>query len=418
MSKFNELYHETIRDPAKICMVVHKNYHHDSRLRRYAESLIEVGASVDVLCPVKNFDIVSETQEGLRVYLIPLHRLRRSRIGYILENLLAFVLYFIRLAALHFKNHYQVIHVHNMPDFLIFSALIPKIFGAKLILDIHDPMPELFMSKYGERSNKFLLKLTCLQEKISCLFANAVITANSNFKANLISRGVPANKITVINNFPNETLFNRGSYTPKRMGSNKDFILIYPGTIAPRYGLDTAIRALPELISRIPEICLSIIGPESECKDVLRRLADEMSVSSHVQFKPLIPNEDVPVHMLNADIGIYPAKKDAHMNIATPTKVLEYAYMGIPIVSSRLKILEDLFGNSAIMFFDPGNESQFAKCVIKLYKYPMLREELVSNADRYFVEKHSWAQEFEIYLQVLQRLSYKSIEERNELLSE
>jgi glycosyltransferase involved in cell wall biosynthesis len=388
----------------KICMIVHKNYYVDTRVRRYAESLIKTDFSVDIICPVENHDSVSETHERIRVYSIPVSHADGSRIRYIFEYLWAFVLYFIKLTALYVRNHYQVIHVHNMPDFLIFSALIPKILGAQLILDIHDPMPEVFISKYGEQSSKLMLGLIRLEEKISCSLANVVITANSNFKENLIKRGIIASKITVINNYPNEIIFNRNAYLRKRREPNKKFVLIYPGTIAPRYGLETAIRALSELILRIPEICLIIIGSDNSHKHELRQLAEKTGVSKYIQFKPTVPNKDVPIHMMNADVGIYPAQKDVHMDVATPTKVLEFAAMGIPIISSRLRIVEEIFGDSAIMFFDPGNVSQFAQCVFKLYENQTLCKELVNNADRIFVQRHSWEQEFQGYLGVINHL--------------
>jgi hypothetical protein len=52
------------------------------------------------------------------------------------------------LTRLHKQNRYDVIHIHNMPDFLVFAAWYPKLTGAKLILDIHDVVPELFASKF------------------------------------------------------------------------------------------------------------------------------------------------------------------------------------------------------------------------------------------------------------------------------
>ena len=174
----------------KICMIVHKNFYGDTRVRRYVESLLTVGAIVDVVCLSGNDNPVVEPHERLRVYSIPVCHANASRIRYLVEYIYAFALFLIRLSFLHIKNHYQVIHVHNMPDFLIFSALIPKIMGARLILDIHDPMPEVFISKYGERSNKLMLSLISFQEKISCFFADTVITVNIKCKANLIKRGI------------------------------------------------------------------------------------------------------------------------------------------------------------------------------------------------------------------------------------
>jgi glycosyltransferase involved in cell wall biosynthesis len=291
-----------------------------------------------------------------------------------------------------------------MPDFLVFSALIPRLLGSSLILDIHDPMPELYLSKYGERAAKLVHWFIVLQERLSRMLANAVITVNSKCKENLAARGKHPNKITVINNYPDREKFNRSAYTHVRKAKRETFSLICPGTIQPRYGLEIAVRALPLLTARIPNISLVIIGPETQHRNQLKQLAEELGVSSYTSFLPFIPNEEIPHRIAQSDIGIYPALLDAHMLIATPTKVLEFATMGIPIVSSRLRIIEELFGNSSIMVFEPGNVEQFAECVVKLYENPSLREELVLNADQEFVQKHSWDDEFQVYLELLDQL--------------
>ncbi len=389
----------------KICMVVHKNYYYDIRVRRYVESLVRTGASVDVICPAPySLDAAFEVDEKIRIHLIPIRNTDKSRIGYVIEYLLSFIWYFIRLSTLHIQNRYQVIHVHNMPDFLIFSAIIPKFMGASLILDIHDLMPEVFISKYGERSNKIIVSLIKLQEKLSCWLADEVITVNSICEANLVNRGLPPQKITVVHNYPNPAVFNRSLYSGEIDDSKKDFTLIYPGTLAPRYGLETVVRALPQLKTQIPEIRLLIFCQETPYKDELRQLADRLGVLPYVEIMPLIRNEEVPHRLMEADIGIYPALNDVHMALATPTKVLEFSAMGIPIVSSRLKMVEETFGDSAIMFFESGNASQFAQCVVELYQDPKLRSRLAENAYQMFVQKFSWDHEFRVYLDLLHRL--------------
>lgn len=395
---------------AKICMIVHKNYYQDTRVRRYVEALVKMGSSVDVICPSQEIDAVFEAQDQIRIYSIPIRHADKSQIRYILEYLFSFILYFIRLSILHIRNRYEVVHVHNMPDFLIFSAIIPKIMGTPLILDIHDPMPEVFISKYGERSNKLILSLINLQEKLSCWLANEVITVNSICKTNLINRGVPSRKISVVHNYPNSALFNRNLYLSECNGPRKDFTLIYPGTLAPRYGLETVIRALPQLKAKIPEIRLVIISQNTIHKDELQQLADRLGVLSCIEMKPPIPNEEIPYYLIRADVGIYPAIKDVHMSLATPTKVLEFSAMGIPIVSSRLRMVEEIFGDSAIMFFESGNVSQFTQCIMELYKNPTLRKKLITNAHRIFAQKLSWDLEFRTYLQILHQLLPRTIE--------
>jgi glycosyltransferase involved in cell wall biosynthesis len=389
----------------KICLVVHKNYYYDGRVRRYAEALSDAGAQVDILCLRGPADTSNSQSGRIRVFSIPLrHVAQNGRMSFLLEYSAALILFSVWLLVLYAKNRYSVIHVHNMPDFLIFTALGPRIFGAKLVLDIHDPMPEFYQSKYRHQTGNTTVRLMRIQERLSAKLAHAVITANANFKLNLITRGIAASKITVVNNVADLRIFNRDGYNRKHTTTNNNFTLIYPGTIAPRYGLAVAIHAVPVLLSKIPQLRLLIIGPEGTHADELTVLAKQLGVASSVQIQPLIPIDQIPQQIAQADVGIYPALPDAHMSIATPSKVLEYAIMGIPIIASRLKILEDLFGDSAIMFFEAGNVGQFADCVLELFQDPSRRDELVRNADHVFVDSHCWDNERRAYFSVLNDL--------------
>jgi glycosyltransferase involved in cell wall biosynthesis len=114
-----------------------------------------------------------------------------------------------------------------------------------------------------------------------------------------------------------------------------------------------------------------------------------------------MPIHEIPGQMAQADLGIYPALPDPHMDIATPSKVLEFAVMGLPVVASRIKVLEGLFGDDAIMFFTPGDASDFADCVLQLHANSARRTELVRNADRVFVHVHRWIDEEDRYLRLL-----------------
>ena len=398
----------------KICMIVHKNYYHDVRVRRYVESLIKTGASVDVIClPPPDWDVAFEAQDRVKVYPIPIRHVEKSRIRYILEYLFSFILYFIRLSVLHLRNHYQVIHVHNMPDFLIFSAILPKIMRTRLILDIHDPMPEVFISKFGVQSNKFILSLIKLQERLSCWLADEVITVNSICETNLINRGIPRRKITVVHNYPNAAVFDRDLYLNEHSSQKKYFTFNLSWYACPRYGLETVVRALPQLKVKIPEIRLVIICQNTPYKDELRRLANQLRVLTYIEIKPPMRNEEIPHQLIQADIGIYPAVNDIHMSLATPTKVLEFSAMGIPIVSSRLRMVEEIFGNSAIMFFESQNVSQFTQCIVDLYQNPALREKLIANAYQIFTQKFSWDHEFCVYLEMLHSLLPRTAKMRN-----
>ena len=104
------------------------------------------------------------------------------------------------------KYNYRLIHVNNIPDFLVFTAIIPKLFGTKIILDIHDPMPNTFLTKFRGNFNTLFYKFLLLQEQISAKFADHVVTVHEPLKRDvLIKDGIPEEKITVVSNFADES---------------------------------------------------------------------------------------------------------------------------------------------------------------------------------------------------------------------
>ena len=389
----------------KVCMVVHNDYAPDARVRSYARALVTAGAEVDVLCPREPGHPPDGRSDGVRIFTIRSRHRQHSKLSrYLWEYGLALILYCTRLISLYVQNRYQVIHTHNMPDVLVLASLLPRLLGARLILDIHDPMPEFYMSKHKGQAGGIVVRILRLQERICADLAHAVVTANPSFKRALIRRGIAPDKITVIHNIPDANLFRRDRFEAERSAAREVFTLIYPGTIASRYGLDLPIRALPALSRRIPNIRLHIIGNQTRYAAELAHLAQQLNVASSVQMTPSVPLEQIPGLMAASDVGIYTGLPDSHMDIAMPGKVLEYAVMGLPVVSSRLQVVEGSFPSNSLLLFEPGSVEEFAQCVIDLYENPALRAKLVDNMDQGYVRKHSWNTEQRKYIELIDHL--------------
>ncbi|KAA3647814.1 MAG: glycosyltransferase family 1 protein [Chloroflexi bacterium] len=387
---------------ARICMLVHQDFFRDARVKRYTDALLERGAEVDVIC-VRSGDAEQPVSyhENLKVYPIPMKRGYRGVVDYLLEYTWGFLLYFLRLTSLSLRRRHQAIHVHNMPDFFVFTTAVPKMLGAEIILDIHDPMPEFYASKFERSMDSWMVRIMRWQEHLSARVADVMVTVNDAVKHNLSLRGIPDQKITVVSNFPDPHIFVR---QPAAQGEESPFTLIYPGTLASRYGLHVAINALPQIRQSIPGVCLVLLGHQVDYVKELEDLAQELQVADCVDIRDVVPIGQVPAAMAQADLGIYPALYDIHMDVATPTKVLEYAMMGLPILATRLSGIEAIFDDAAVSYVPPGNVEAFAQAVIDLHADPGKRAELVKQADVEFTSTHSWAQEFNKYVDLLRSL--------------
>lgn len=387
-------------------MVVLQDYYSDPRVRRYAEALAEAGAEVDVLCSHCWVPRPSGYYSQIRVHPIPIAHGSSSILGYVWEYSASLLLFSLLMIPLHLRRRFHVIHTHNMPDFLIFSAILPRLTGARLILDVHDPMPEFFISKFARSPIGFFHRLLQLQEWLSARFAHRVLTANRNFLGNLSRRGTPESKITVVNNIADVKIFDRNKH-PRRRGMENRFVLLYAGTIAPRYGLEMPIRAMRDLKQHIPNALLRIVGPQTSHRDQLEALVVELTLSDCVEILPAVPITEVPKLMSQADLGIYTATSDPHMAIATPTKVLEYAQMGLPVIASRLPIVEQIFGVDGVTYVDSSSSDDFVAKVVQLWQDPQLYEAMASRADQAFVAANSWVSERDKYFSVLNGLGLK-----------
>ena len=141
----------------------------------------------------------------------------------------------------------------------------PQILGAKVILDLHDPMPELMMTIFGLREQSFSVRVLKLLEKLSLGFADAVLTVNQACKNIFSARSCPSTKVTVIMNSPDAKIFRDRSAGPEVSVTrevSKPFVIMYHGSLVERHGLDLAVTALGKIKESIPQRGTADLRPE------------------------------------------------------------------------------------------------------------------------------------------------------------
>ncbi|HEY6272595.1 MAG TPA: glycosyltransferase family 4 protein [Terriglobales bacterium] len=381
-------------------MLAYSFYESDTRILQYTTALTERGVTVDVIALRKEGTPAFEVLNGVSVYRIQSRRVNeRGQIAYVIRIFRFLLIAAFILTKKHFSKRYDVIHVHSVPDFLVFAALVPKLLGARLILDIHDILPEFYASKFGVSSASRLFKLLVMTEKISSAFSDHVIIANDLWHGRLISRSVSQDKCTTVRNYPDARLF-CSRPAPHKNGT---FLILYPGTLNMHQGLDVAIRAFAKVRPEMPNSEFHIYG-EGPTKPALVQLTHDLGLNGRVIFHNLLPVRAIAEVMARADLAVVPKRASSSFgNEAASTKIMEFMSLGVPIVASRTKIDTFYHDDSMVKFVESENESELANAILLLWRNPELRQQLVINACGY-VKQNNWDQKKLEYLSLVDSL--------------
>jgi glycosyltransferase involved in cell wall biosynthesis len=384
----------------RACMLAYTFYESDNRSRRYAEALVKRGDQVDAITLARDGQAPFEIVQGVRVFRIQKRVIDETGPLSYLRKLL---LFFFRSAWLltleHLREPYDIIHVHSVPDFEVFATLIPRLMGARVILDIHDIVPEFYASKFKVSESSMVFRLLLLIERMSIAFSNHTIIANDLWCKKVALRSASVDKSTAITNYPDLTIFQR---RPRQGPSSGDFVMCYPGTLNSHQGLDVAIEAVFLLRDRAPNLKFLIIGGGQD-REKLERTVRKLRLTDRISIRGPVSMEKVAEIMATIDLGVVPKLNDSFGNEAFSTKIMEFMAMNVPVIASRTRIDEHYFSDETVQFFEAGSAEDLAKKILYLMENSGRRMELCERSTE-FIARNSWQVKQHIYLELVDRL--------------
>ncbi len=382
-------------------MVAYTFYEYDNRVRRYAETLVKRGDTVDVFALQRVGQYKYELFNGVNVYRIQkrVFNEKKVKMAYLYRLIKFLIISSFFFTIKHLKNSYNLVHIHSVPDFEVFAAWIVKFTRSKIILDIHDLVPEFYLSKFNVRKESFFYKLLIFLEKASIAFSDHVIISNHLWKKTLISRSVVENKCTAILNYPDTSIF----YVRPKKKINKKFIILYPGTINRHQGLDIAVEAFSIIKDKMPDAEFHIFGEGPE-KINIGNLIKKFGLKDRVSLMSSLPLDSIVDVMANSDLGIVPKRSDSFGNEAFSTKILEFMALGVPVLVSDTKIDKFYYNDDLVMFFRSGNVHDMAEKMLYLYNNQGNRDRLVKNSLEY-IKQNVWDTRKNEYLYIVDSLT-------------
>jgi glycosyltransferase involved in cell wall biosynthesis len=384
--------------------VMFSHYPSDPRPRRAAEALVQMGMKVEVICLAQDGDETRrDTFNGVEILRLPMKRRRGGKAAYLFQYGWFILLACLRLTVRSFTRRYSLVHIHNMPDVLVFCALVPKLFGARVILDLHDPMPELMMTIFNLRWKSFSVRLLKFLEKCSLAFADKALTVNLACKRIFSERSCAPGKIHVVMNSPDEDIFQL-SPVPENHAVSRDiskpFVIMYHGSLVKRLGLDLAVTALGKVRSRIPRTELRIYGRTTPYLQQVMEQARKEGLSDCIRHMGGKTLEQIAREIDECDVGVIPNRKSLFTEIATPTRIFEYLSRGRPVIGPRAVGVEDYFSDKDILLFEPGNADELAEKIEYVFQNPTKVAAMARSGQSIYSE-HKWSREKQRFLNLV-----------------
>lgn len=383
-----------------VCMIAYTFYETDHRVRRYAEALASQGHRVDMIVLRGENQEKKGTLNGVNLLRIQRRTYNeRGPLSFFFKIMSFFVKGSFLLTLRHLRRGYKVVHIHNLPDFLVFMAIVPRLMKARVILDIHDILPEFYSQKFGIPFSSFSAKILLLVERISVRFAHHVIVANDIWRDKIIARdGVTETSCTTILNYP---ILNYFKFREPN-GISDNFNMVYPGTLSYIHGVDIAIRALAEVKKKIRNVNLHIYGRQSNqsFRQEIDSLIDELDLKENVRMLPPVKPDRLKEIYSIMHVGLVPKREGIFASEAFSTKILDYMASGLPVVASRTTVDEYYFDDSMVMFFRPEDFQDLAQCIIQLYFDREKRRSLAIKSKNY-INENNWGNKKYIYLNLI-----------------
>ena len=398
-----------------ICVVRHQYYPAEMSVRREVETLAREGYDTSIICLRDKGEPAHEVVSGVKVYRMPVSHQRGNIWRYLFEYNAFLFLASLKLLWLHLRHRFDAVQINSMPDYLVFVALIPRLMGAKVLLHLHEPMPELFKTLFPQPYLSPFIAAIRLSEKLSVKFAHRVLTVTRSMRENVGKRGADVNKITVIVNVPDDEWFRYDRYLSmaKEVAALKKderqkgiFRVLTHGAIEYRYGIDLIIRAVAALRERLPGLEFRLLGKGDYLGGAMD-LARELNVEDRIKYRGFLDFDEMIRELLAADVGIVSMKKNPYSVLVHTNKMYEFIALRRPVIASRLDSTASYFPDDSLVYFEPGDHDDLAEKIYYVYGHPEEVDQLVTNAYEIY-DTYRWDREKKKYLGVYQSLLKRS----------
>ena len=380
----------------RILFAVHSEYPvGEPRVRRQAEAAAAADWHVEVLALATEGRPSVEECGGVTVRRTRVRRVRRMT----MTGLLSEYGRFFWAAAAHCARgpRYDAVVVANPPDFLVFAPLAQRLSGARVILDVHDLMTDLFAVRLGAGPSDPKYRTLAWIERVCARYADRVMTVHRPYAEEIGRRSRGRVEATVVMNSADDALFPARAEAPSGA-----CLFLYHGSLFERYGVLDLLEAFTAARSEVGDARLWLAGDGDARADLLREIERQGLGDSVWISDGMLPAEEIRELLPQAHVGVIPNQPNELNKYALSTKLFEYVATGVPVVCAGLPTLRAHFADDELLFYEPGNVADLAQKLLWAAENPEDMRARAARASAHYAAEYSWSRQRAVFLDLLE----------------
>jgi PEP-CTERM/exosortase A-associated glycosyltransferase len=310
------------------------------------------------------------------------------------------------------RHRPHILHAHSPILNAIPAVRVGRRLGIPVVYEVRASWEDAAVNHGTAREGGLRYRLSRALETWVLRRADAVTTICEGLRGDIVARGIPADKVTVIPNAVDIEAFSVGG-TPDRelkqqLGLAGALVLGFIGSFYAYEGLAVLLRALPQLLAQNASIRILLVGGGRQEAE-LKRLAEELNVANYVVFAGRVPHGEVQRYYDLIDVLVYPRLSMRLTELVTPLKPLEAMAQGRLIVASDVGGHRELIRSGETgMLFAAGDPQALAAAVLDLLRHPERWVVLKSTARSFVENERNWRASIARYREVYATLVKES----------
>lgn len=305
----------------------------------------------------------------------------------------------------------DIIHAHS-PVLNAFPAIkVARKLGIPVVYEIRAFWEDASVDHGTTAEGSLRYRATRKLETRAIQKVDHVFTICEGLRSDIVARGIPADKVTVIPNAVDVDSFDLASppdpELEKKWGLTGKTVIGFIGSFYAYEGLDLLLEALPALVHQSPDICVLLVGGGPQEAN-LRQQADKLGLTNHVIFTGRVPHKEVNRYYDLINILAYPRHPMRLTELVTPLKPLEAMAQGQLFVASDVGGHKELIEhNKTGVLFKAGDRDSLTQALLSLLNDRQRWPELKVNGRQFVENVRNWRNSIANYRDVYSRLLKK-----------